>query len=247
MSVISKTANNKEAGNFISTLIKLKIFFIIIVIIVVLLLISMFFASTLAIIEYLDFGDILENHEEEIGTVEAEGSSSASGTSVAPGEKGYEFFQADYADVQFGTSNIKDGGCGITSMAMCVSDWLGRSIDPRQLASEFNINPYWISGSGVSWSFFGACAEHYGLQCQELGTDPNAVVQALKEGKKVLSSQDSRGPFTKGGHIIYFYGLDSSGNIVIKDPNKYNAELAAQTWDPSEICSWSKNNFAIWK
>ena len=251
---VFRTANTKDnrlSAGKIEYYIFIYKFIVIIAILVALILNAMFFASTLSIIEYLDFGDILKNHDEEIGTIDAEGSSSASGATVAPGENGYQFYQQDYGDVPFGSSNISAGGCGITSMAMCISDLFGSPKDPRQLASEFNINPYWIDGEGVSWEFFFACAEHYGLQCQELGTDPNAVVQALREGKKVLSSQDADygSQFTKGGHIIYFYGLDASGSIVVKDPNRANIEkgLLSHSWDPSEICSWSKNNFAIWK
>ena len=255
MSSFFKPANTKDnrlpAGKLEYYIFMYK-FIVIIAIIVALILSAMFFASTLAIIEYLDFGDILKNHNEEIGTVDAEGSSTTSGVTVAPGENGYQFYQQDYADVQFGTSDISSGDCGITSMAMCISDLFGDSIDPKQLASEFNINPYWVDEVGVSWDFFGACAEHYGVQCQELGRDPNVVVQALREGKKVLSSQDADfgSKFTQHGHIIYFYGLDSSGNIVVKDPNRSNVVdkgLTSHSWDPSEICSWSRNNWAIWK
>ena len=66
---------------------------------------------------------------------------------------------------------------------------------------------------------------------------PIYTYTALKQGKYVISSQ-APGLFTSGGHFIVLSGIDSSGNITVKDPNKNNAVTKGynnRTFTSSEI------------
>ena len=148
-----------------------------------------------------------------------------------------QYYQGDYASVPYGSSNLAKSGCGPTSFAMIASTLTGKTITPAD-AIAWCGNSYYISGSGTSWSYFAAAASHFGLGVTVNQTSSiNDVITALKQGKYVISSQ-APGLFTSGGHFIVLSGIDSSGNITVKDPNKNNAVTKGynnRTFTSSEI------------
>ncbi len=102
---------------------------------------------------------------------------------------------------------------------------------------------------GVSWEYFTAAAEKYGLKCEHTESI-DAVLQALKEGKEVISTQGP-GLFTMHGHVICLYKADANNNIIVKDPNWNNAGPPPagkgyddRTFTPEEITQ-SGHNFWI--
>ena len=48
--------------------------------------------------------------------------------------------------------------------------------------------------------------------------DAHAVLQALSEGRPVISSQGP-GLFTSAGHFIVLRGLTADGKVLVNDPN----------------------------
>ena len=74
------------------------------------------------------------------------------------------------------------------------------------------------AGEGTYWSYFQAAASHFGCGSVTQTTDANAVLQALSEGRPVISSQ-SPGLFTSGGHFIVLRGLTADGKVLVNDPN----------------------------
>lgn len=134
------------------------------------------------------------------------------------------YYQNDYADVAYGSSNLKDNGCGPTSFAMAASYITGTQITPKD-AVQWCGNRYWVSGHGTSWSYFAAAAKHFGLGVTVKETavgSQTAVMNALKNGKMVIASQ-APGLFTRHGHFILLVGVTSDGKILVNDPNKANA------------------------
>lgn len=50
-------------------------------------------------------------------------------------------------------------------------------------------NSYYKPGAGTYWSYFQAAASHFGCGSVTQTMDANAVLQALSEGRPVISSQ----------------------------------------------------------
>lgn len=133
-----------------------------------------------------------------------------------------QYYQGDYSNVPYGSSNLAACGCGPTSFAMIASTLLGQSITPEDAVTWCG-NRYYVSNQGTSWSYFAAAASHFGLNVTVNQTSSiNDAITALKNGKYVISSQGP-GLFTSGGHYIVLAGIDENNNITVKDPNKNNA------------------------
>ncbi len=149
----------------------------------------------------------------------------SSSSSASPGSisaSGYvQYYQNDYAHVSYGSSNIANCGCGPTCFAMVATAITGTRITPED--AVWCGNTYYVWGLGTSWSYFGAAAQHFNLDCRIVETtDIDVVVQALRSRALVISSQTS-GIFTSGGHFIVLSGLDNNDGIRVMDPNKNNA------------------------
>lgn len=154
-----------------------------------------------------------------------------------------QYYQQDYGNIKYGSSNMANCGCGPTSFAMIASTIKGTKITPADAVAWCG-NKYYVTGSGTSWAYFEAATIHFGLPgCKSIGKNINAVMQALREGKYIISSQE-RGIFTGGGHFIVLSGIDSSNKIIVKDPNKNNAINKGynnRTFTPSEVNASARN------
>lgn len=104
---------------------------------------------------------------------------------------------------------------------MVASTLSGKKITPKK-AVQWCGNSYYVSGRGTSWSYFAAAARHFNVKVPTETTSIDKVVDALKKGKLVISSQ-SAGLFTRQGHFIVLAGIDSNEKITVRDPNKNNA------------------------
>ena len=132
-----------------------------------------------------------------------------------------QYYQNDFSNVSYGSGSIASCGCGPTSFAMVASTLLKKQVTPKDAVSWCG-NKYYVSGQGTSWSYFSAAAEHFGISRPKNVNSISEVVNALKSGKLVISSQN-RGLFTEHGHFILLSGISSDGKISVKDPNKNNA------------------------
>lgn len=133
-----------------------------------------------------------------------------------------QYYQGDYSDVAYGSSNIGNCGCGPTAFAMVASTILHKQITPADAVSWCG-NTYYVWGEGTSWSYFQAAKEHFGVPGTMKETNSiDEVVNALKSGALVISSQGP-GLFTAHGHFIVLAGIEGDNGIIVKDPNKNNA------------------------
>lgn len=138
------------------------------------------------------------------------------------------YYQQNYEDVILAekggiTKTISSSGCGFTATAMALSYTLGKTINPRTLLENDWARQYYVFNMGMDWSFPEAAGEQYGIGKVTQTTNIEDVKNALSNQQVVISSQNEKGPFTRGGHIIILSGIDQNGNISVNDPNLDNA------------------------
>lgn len=136
------------------------------------------------------------------------------------------YYQGDYANITYGSSNLANCGCGPTSFSM-VASYLSKSTITPADAVAWCGNRYYVMHVGTSFTYFSAAAKHFNLRTSVEEYAPSLqtsqkVIAALKQGKPVICSQTA-GLFTRGGHYIVLSGINSDGKISVHDPNKNNA------------------------
>lgn len=119
----------------------------------------------------------------------------------------------------YGDDTIAGSGCGPTSLAMVATYLTGESITP--VDAIWCGDSFYVPGVGTSWSYFSAAAYHFGFRMEEQTGYFSRAVEALEQGKVVISAQ-SAGIFTRGGHFIVLAGIDENGKIIVYDPNGGN-------------------------
>ena len=139
------------------------------------------------------------------------------GTYPANGMQIPLYIQTEYSHIPYGTGSIADCGCGPTAFAMVASYLTGSTITPVDAVAWCG-NSYYKAGEGTYWSYFQAAASHFGCGSVTQTMDANAVLQALSEGRPVISSQGP-GLFTSAGHFIVLRGLTADGKVLVNDPN----------------------------
>lgn len=132
------------------------------------------------------------------------------------------YLQTDYPDVAYGEyGTIASHGCGITCVSMVTSYFRDKEVAPDLLAYVFGS---YNTEHGSLWVLFEDSAEILDIPLQERTYDWETVYEALKNGQVVISLQNSKGIFTKGGHFIVLTGIGENDNIYVNDPNGKNYE-----------------------
>ena len=135
-------------------------------------------------------------------------------------------------------SIMGDTGCGPTAMAMITSSLTGKSIKPPEMASLANSTGM-RDETGTNSKFINVASSMYGIKSSRSDIpDSETIYNSAKNGPTLLLGQNEshkNNPFTDAGHYVVTDGVDSHGNIKIKDPrgssyNKsYNANDLAST------------------
>lgn len=166
------------------------------------------------------------------------------------------FIQWDdrWKEQPYSGSTIGKAGCGVTSMAMAVCG-LGGDIskvkqydtnndgmlDPSEVAVYATRNGHSTNRQGTAQSLYADLGSKMGLKVTQTG-DTNAVYKALGEGKCVVTSVHGM-PFTHGSHLILLIGVDSSGKVLIHDPN--SVERSQQSFDFNTVKIVADNYFIM--
>lgn len=141
----------------------------------------------------------------------------------------YYQYSGGWQNRAFGGGNIASSGCSVTSMAMVFSYLCDERITPNDIV-DWTGNRYYVAPAGQSWSIFPACASQWGVGCQNLGKDSNAVVNALSRGRPVIASM-APGTFTKAGHFIVLRGVTAEGKILVNDRSESLCSAAFLIYD----------------
>lgn len=149
------------------------------------------------------------------------------------------FNQADsrWADKKYGPSDlIRDTGCGPTVLAMAVSSFTDKNMNPEEMCQWAYENGYCSVGSGSYHGLIAEGLEHFGLK-NTVTNNGDEVKQALLEKRPVIALM-GEGHFTGGGHFILLCDIDEEGKVSVADSN--SAERTQQKWDFDLIRSEAK-------
>lgn len=128
---------------------------------------------------------------------------------------GYIYFnQGDGAWNQNGYC-IAKAGCGPTSMAVVITSLTGKWVTPLDTAI-WGYQHGFYSREGSAHEMIPAMAAAYGLRCQGVGTDYQAIKKALKAGKPVVCLMGP-GYFTRGGHFMVLVAIDNNDCVTVAD------------------------------
>lgn len=128
---------------------------------------------------------------------------------------GYIYFnQGDSAWNQNGYC-IAKAGCGPTSMAIVITSLTGKWVTPLDTAI-WGYQHGFYSREGSAHEMIPAMATAYGLRCQGVGTDYQAIKKALKAGKPVVCLMGP-GYFTRGGHFMVLVAIDNNDCVTVAD------------------------------
>ena len=128
---------------------------------------------------------------------------------------GYIYFnQGDSAWNQNGYC-IAKAGCGPTSMAVVITSLTGKWVTPLDTAI-WGYQHGFYSREGSAHEMIPAMAAAYGLRCQGVGTDYQAIKNALKAGEPVVCLMGP-GYFTRGGHFMVLVAIDNNDCVTVAD------------------------------
>ena len=144
-----------------------------------------------------------------------------------------------WADKNYGPSDlIRDTGCGPTVLAMTVSSFTDRKMNPEEMCQWAYENGYCSVGSGSYHGLIAEGLEHFGLEIT-VSNSGDEVKQALLEKRPVIALM-GEGHFTGGGHFILLCDMDRDGQVSVADSN--SVERTRQKWDFDLIQSEAKTS-----
>ncbi|HUS25874.1 MAG TPA: C39 family peptidase [Nevskiaceae bacterium] len=153
----------------------------------------------------------------------------------------YEQYDPKYATHPFGNGNIKDCGCGPTSMAMAIATLTGdKSVTPSTVADYYDTHGG-STGCGSTWNW-AVLGNKWDIHVENIGTNLEQARQTIKGGGLVLVSYTGP-PFqgSNGGHIFLIRAVTTDGNFYIANPLGH---YAGARWADQNTTVWDAKYFS---
>ena len=115
-------------------------------------------------------------------------------------------------------SSMGEAGCGPTAIANVVTDLTGEKVLPTEAAKFAQANGYIDPEKGTNSNLFGDFAISKGVKVNQTTPDMSNIRSQLAMGNKVILRGEQGKNYTDAGHYIIADGIDSKGNISVKDP-----------------------------
>jgi len=138
-------------------------------------------------------------------------------------------------------ATIGGSGCGPTSMAMVIAEWVDPTVTPVTTCNWAQKKGYKATGNGTYHSYFVPQAKAYGLECVKLNSSA-LIYMSAKDAevyhKKAHDAVDEgclviclmkKGNWTKGGHYILWYSNDGD-DVLINDPASKKSNRVRNTF-----------------
>ena len=150
---------------------------------------------------------------------------------------------------------ICSSGCGPTATAMIISTLKNDPSITPQVIAEWGANNgmiYYENGesTGSKTAIAPRAAAAWGLNTRVMNKSLSAVQQVFNDGGYVFINVGP-GDFTDGGHFIILRGFDSSGKLLVSDPNdgqpgqgRYLKKTQV-AWDFDQVMSQTKGIVGI--
>ena len=133
---------------------------------------------------------------------------------------------------------IARAGCGPTSMAVVITSLTGRWVTPIDTAIWGYQHGYY-SAAGSVHEMIPNMAAAYGLECEGLDQEYNAIRSALKKHHPVVALMGP-GYFTRGGHFMVLVAIDKDDNVTVADVG--SRSRSAFKYHLKDIISQSKSS-----
>ena len=144
---------------------------------------------------------------------------------------------------RYGSDVMGITGCGPTCLAM-VGYYLtgdGDTFDPAAVAEFAELNGYYASGYGSSWTLISEGGVKLGLDVTEIPLVKKRMTDNLEVGNPIICAMGA-GDFTSTGHYIVITGL-KDGMFVVNDPN--SVENSEMLWSYERIEGQIRNLWVI--
>ena len=144
---------------------------------------------------------------------------------------------------RYGSDVMGITGCGPTCLAM-VGYYLtgdGDTFDPAAVAEFAELNGYYASGYGSSWTLISEGGVKLGLDVTEIPLVKKRMTDNLEVGNPIICAMGA-GDFTSTGHYIVITGL-KDGMFVVNDPN--SMENSEMLWSYERIEDQIRNLWVI--
>lgn len=116
-------------------------------------------------------------------------------------------------------ATIASHGCGPTSLAIVLSSFEDREINPMTVTQQ-TCQAGGCTGGGTYFYKLVDIAQSYGYKVETVGKNGNVakVTNALATGDSLVIALMGPGIFTSGGHFIVLTGTRRDGSVSVADP-----------------------------
>lgn len=137
-----------------------------------------------------------------------------------------QYFQTDYPDVRYGTGTLANSGCNMTALAMVASYMTDHAYYPDEIAD------YMADFIGNNHERLEFGADRLQIPWKRAGNVHDAL-NAVREGKVVISLMNEKSLFTTNHHFIVWCGVNDIGKVMVLDPNErnYSTSLLADSFE----------------
>lgn len=159
----------------------------------------------------------------------------------------YNQGEEPWASLAYGSSNIKNSGCGPTALAIVISTLKGEVVTPQMTARYAIENGEYVAGKGTSHSFPANAARSWGLSVERVRRERmDYIVSELKQGKMAVVICAENTISGSSGHYIVLTGVTSDGYLTISDPG--SRSRTGNLYSPATIQSYARNlsDGSIW-
>ena len=127
----------------------------------------------------------------------------------------YKQYDSRWAKHSWKGVTVGGSGCGPTAIANVVTA-LKKKKTPKQVFDWICKNGYMTIGSGTYWAGITAALKHYGITKFKVTSSASNALKCLRKGHWLIGVV---GPsrWTRGGHYILLYGIDSNNHLKISD------------------------------
>lgn len=120
-------------------------------------------------------------------------------------------------------------GCGPTCCTNVISATTHSNWQPKKLFQWACANGFMTATDGLYWSGIEAMLMYGGIKKPIQTTNHDTIKKSLQKGDWIIAIMGP-GNWTRGGHFILVYSIDSNNNIYVSDPASYASYRSKNTF-----------------